>query len=198
MTFINLKYKYIFISNLDEISNIINNFFISNSDENLYVNLKTFKEVDLFLTNNKLDINNFYVFTFIKNPIQIIYKNFLNDIKNDYYLLKNGIIYGNNIQSFYSYINYDHCRNIFKIKDYYYYNNSLPSNMNIFKIENMNQILTKLSKKFNFNDNLMNYKLKDNNNNPSELNFEINSNITNLIKNKYPIFWSYYNNTNNN
>ena len=76
MTFINLKYKYIFISNLDEISNIINNFFISNSDENLYVNLKTFKEVDLFLTNKKLDINNFYVFTFIKNPIQIIYKNF--------------------------------------------------------------------------------------------------------------------------
>ena len=198
MTFINLKYKYIFISNLDEISNIINNFFISNSDENLYVNLKTFKEVDLFLTNNKLDINNFYVFTFIKNPIQIIYKNFLNDIKNDYYLLKNGIIYGNNIQSFYSYINYDHCRNIFKIKDCYYYNNSLPSNMNIFKIENMNQILTKLSKKFNFNYNLINYKLKDNSNNLSELNFEINSNITNLIKNKYPIFWSFYNNTNNN
>ena len=70
--------------------------------------------------------------------------------------------------------------------------------MNIFKIENINQILTKLSKKFNFNDNLMNYKLNDNSNNLSELNFEINSNITNLIKNKYPIFWSYYNNTNNN
>jgi hypothetical protein len=194
MTFINLKYKYIFISNLEEISNIIYEYFLSISEDNIYLNLKTFKEINLLLNYNKLDINNFYVFTFIKNPIQIIYNNFLNDIKNNYHLKKNGIIYGNNIQSLYSYINYDHCRNIFNIKDYYYNNDSLPNNMNIFKIENIKETLTKLTNKFNINSNSINNKLDTNIIKLSKINFEINSNLENLIKSKYPIFWSYYNN----
>ena len=185
MTFINLKNKYIFISN------IINNNFLSFSEEHIYLNLKTFKDINIYLNNNKLDINNFYVFTFIKDPIQLIYNNFVNDLKNDYHLKINGTIYGNNIQSLYSYIKYNHCRNIFSLKDYYYENESLPNNMHIFKIEDIQIILNMLSSKFKFKNKIIKNNL---NNKVININFEIDLNLKKLIKNKYPIFWSYYNN----
>ena len=196
MTFINFKKKYIYISNIKEISYLINNLFISLSSNHRFINIYTFKEIDEYLhtLNFNLNINDFYIFTFIQDPIKLIYNNFIEDINNDYYLNKEGIIYGKNIQSFYSYIKYNHCRNIFNIKDYYYNKDGyLNKNVNIFKIENIGNIINKLSIVFNIDlENIINDININQINNKYNINFDLNIQIKDLVKSRYPIFWSYY------
>ena len=196
MTFINFKKKYIYISNIKEISYLINNLFISLSSNHRFINIYTFKEIDEYLhtLNFNLNINDFYIFTFIQDPIKFIYNNFIEDINNDYYLNKEGIIYGKNIQSFYSYIKYNHCRNIFNIKDYYYNKDGyLNKNVNIFKIENIGNIINKLSIVFNIDlENIINDININQINNKYNINFDLNIQIKDLVKSRYPIFWSYY------
>ena len=69
----------------------------------------------------------------------------------------------------------------------------MNKNVNIFKIENIGNIINKLSIVFNIDlKNIINDININQINNKYNINFDLNIQIKDLVKSRYPIFWSYY------
>lgn len=199
MTVINLKKKYIFIANMKTASTTIH--YLLKKDNPDLISMKSVKtkpigkhdnynKIKFFLKTHNLNIDNFYIFGFIREPCDRMQSCFNHDITGNYLLRKYGLIYGYNIQSLTSYVNYG-LEQHFQPFKYMFCNKNgiLPTNVHIFKYEELDKSINNIFNKFNIPKP---NKLPNINKSNIETNYIFDNKLKEVIKKRYPDDWSYY------
>ncbi len=198
MTIINLKKKYIFISNKNCYPPLINQILYRDNYDSCYNAMEmNYVQLREIFEKKNINIDEFYIFGFIRDPIDRLLESFKNDYRKNIYLKKYGIIFGYNIQSFITYVSYNYYNDFNKF-EYMFHNQDgvLPENVNIFKYENIIESLIEIFKNININYNVLENKkyIKlqcEKIIPPNDFNIPILTN--NLIKQKYKVDSKYYN-----
>jgi hypothetical protein len=198
MTIINLKKKYIFISNKYCYPQMINNILYQDGYDSCYNGIgMNYVQLKKILEKKNINIDEFYIFGFIRDPIDRLLECFKNDYRKNIFLKKYGIIFGYNIQSFITYVSYNYDID-FNNFEFMFHNQEgeLSQNINIFKYENIIESLIEIFNKININYDVLEYKknIKLQCNKiipPNE--FNIPKLTTILIKQKYKYDCKYYN-----
>lgn len=146
MTIISFHYKYIFIANpktgSTSIHDLLSKKYTKPGDiiakksihEKPIGKHDTYEKIKQYLTEKNQNIDDFYIFSFIREPFKRLISSFNYELNCGYYKLKvqNPLVdftenfLNPNIRKHFS-------PNIFK--EYFYCNNTLPSNLYIYKIE---------------------------------------------------------------
>jgi hypothetical protein len=202
MTIIDYSKKYIFISNMKTASTYINNIFaefkpdiLLDNSVNQYKSIgkhSSYLKLKHFLKENSYDINDFYIFFFIREPVSRLISCFnyeTNNRKNDILTWYN-YNFENNQTCFEDYI---------KIKSHHFKtidemifdeNGQIPPNIHIFKYEDLqNSIQTIL-----MDLNLKSTKLETNYINKSIITtqFNVTDEMKQIIYNRYNLDANYY------
>lgn len=160
MTIIDFKRKYIFISNMKTGSTAINIFFKQfNPDIIFNKNISegglgkhaNYKKIKKYLAKRKFNIDDFYIFFFIREPVSRLISCFNYETLNRTKDLKFWYNYKweNTQKDFEKYIRIKshHFRTVDEM--IYDENGNIPKNVNIFKYENYDENLNKILRELN-------------------------------------------------
>ena len=195
MTIIDFKYKYIFIANMKTASTSIHDYYknyLSNNNitSKESINVKpigkhdTYQDIKRYLDKLKIDINDFYIFGFVRDPVKRIKSCFLYEYKNKYhkYLLNNS--------EFNKYIRNNGEKHFWPVyKVFYNENLKLPNNVHIFKMENLYESIKIINKSIGFKD--LDIKIKIMNSTPVN-NLIIEPVELEILKKRYKSDFTYY------
>jgi len=194
MTIIDFKKKFIFIANEKTGSTSFHNYyknFLSNDKIYSARSKNTrpigkhfnYQNIKNYLDKRKINIDDFYIFGFIRNPVERIKSCFCYEKmrkRHKYYI---------NNQNYNKYIKNNDEKHFSPINEVFYNeNNKLPNNVHIFKIENINESIKIINKTIGINNNtkfpFLNVSKKQD--------LIITSKKLEILKKRYKLDFSYY------
>ena len=197
MTIIDFEKKFIFIANKKTGSSSIHKYYkIFLSKNRIFSTFSifskpigkhdTYLEIKKYLDKKKININDFYIFGFIRDPITRIKSSFLYE-KKDYQHN-----YNLNNFDFNYYIKKGEEKHFHSINEVFYNEqNKLPNNVHIFKLENIENSIKIINKAIGKKNNNMN-TLKVFNATEKK-NLIIKPYTLLILKNRYKTDFEYYN-----
>jgi len=192
MTIINLKKKYIFLANpktgstsvhtlLNDEESIIRR---NSKKEKPFGKHDTYLQVKNYLSSINLNINDFFIFGFIREPIGRM-KSVINHLLNSKRKEEAKTLMKNDWKQFMTYVEEHLFYSVEKM--FFDENNQLPHNVHILKMENMEQELQKIFK-------VIKKKRKTCHKNKGQYIFkeQLSDEVINLIKDRFLRDWIYY------
>jgi hypothetical protein len=192
MTVISLRKKYIFIANMKTASTTIHHLLKKdNPDIISFKSVHTkpigkhdnYIKIKNYLKYLNYNIDDFYIFGFIREPSDRLISCFKHDIKGNYINKKYGLHLGLNQNSLSFYIENGLEQHFRPFKFMFCNENGyLPNNVKIFKYENLSNAINEIFN--NINIKIPN-KIPMKNNSKLKIRLSINNSLSNIIKNRY-------------
>lgn len=194
MTIIHFKKKYIFIANKKTGSTSIHNILKKDSPD--ICSTKTIHErpigkhdnytkIKKFLDSKNMDINQFYIFGFVRNPITRIKSCYKYEHKKKMTNVQNLEM---NSKDFNHYIKKDlnlHFSGIDTV--FYNHEGKIPPNVHIFEIEKVAKQWRQIESKLGLTNTVV-----PNLNQTSEKTFYLEPSVAIVLRKKYPLDWDFY------
>lgn len=194
MTIISLSQRYIFIENHQTGSEIIRQFLHKYNSElpgNKYIYLKplglgqNYISIQKYLHSHQIEINDFYIFGFVRNPITRIESCYQYEHEKQMSNVKDLNL---NSRDFNLYIKGDlnlHFNGIDTV--FYNHEGRIPSNVHIFEIEKIKQQWSQIESKLGLRTTFVPHV-----HSISEETFYLEPSAALVLREKYPVDWDLY------
>ena len=195
MTIINFDKKFIFIANQKTGSTSVHDYYINSLSKNSIYSARSihskpigkhdnYRTIKQYLDKSGFNIDDFYIFGFIRNPVERIKSCFLYEKKIHCHN------YEINNENFKKYIENNDEKHFTACNEVFYNQNTeLPSNVHIFKIENLYKSIEIINKNIDIEDNNIEIKTL---NSSKQCVLIMNPKTLEILRNRYDSDFTYY------